>query len=75
MNSPSQHIRRRSYTIGTRQTFNARQIQELAENNQPVFSLIIQRRGCRGGKKMEKQSPSYVAVKSAHGVTEGRRAR
>ena len=57
---------------------SARQMQKLIKNDEPVFLVVVRTsndfvphgRGKRGGNQ---GSPSYVAVNSGYGMTEGRK--
>ena len=76
MNEPSQHVKVRSHTAKTRQIMSARQMQKLIENEEPVFLAVVRtsndfvprRKKNKGGNA---RSPSYAALNSAHGMTEG----
>ena len=74
MNEPIPHIKKRSQTAKARHIMSARQMQKLIKNDEPVFLAVVRAsdnfvpRGRRN-----KRSPSYAAVNSAHGMTEGQR--
>ena len=79
MHEPSQHIKRRPHAAGTSQIFNACQNQEVVKYDEQIFITIIRTtnaavprtRTLRGGKMINKRSPSYAAVNYSHGMTEG----
>ena len=74
MNEPIPHIIKRSQTAKARRIMSARQMQKLIKNDEPVFLAVVRASDNfvpRGRKN--KRSPSYAAVNSAHGMTEGQR--
>ena len=74
MNEPIPHIKKRSQTAKARRIMSARQMQKLIKNDEPVFLAVVRASDSfvpRGSRN--KRSPSYAAVNSAHGMTEGQR--
>ena len=74
MNDPIPHIKKQSQTAKVRRIMSACQMQKLIRNDELVFLAVVRALDSfvpRGSRN--KRSPSYAALNSAHGMTEGQR--